>query len=491
MARRTRWIPSLLSGLIGLTAVAVGAPPAAAAGSGGRVPSVRLYSAVTGITAEHFKGQPVFIDPGILLEAVGGAWQINAARPDYVHPVTASQVLRTPAGDARRALPRGLVTSLDGLPGFLHVVITDRTDHRVFAKAYTFCPDGADSRVSPDGPMNPTYPRGCFTGPFALGSVWGIDRGWAVPAFGFEGIELKARNGRYHMKVSLGHAYARFFRVPRSQDSVILGLRIKLGGQGCPPACASGLIAGHGSASVRHPGPLGVLSAAANPAPATVPDLVALPAWGITIEHHPKGDFINFSATVWNAGPAPLVVEGYRRRGKPIMDAWQYFFRDGKAVGRARVGVMRFDSAPSEQHWHFEQFARYSLLDSARRTTFVSRKEGFCLAPTDAIDMTRPGAQWNPFSIGLGSACGDSTSIWIRENLPTGWADTYSQTLPEQSLDITNVPNGTYYISVRTNPTGKLFEADRGNDEQLRRIELGGSRGARTVTVAPWHGITV
>ena len=63
----------------------------------------------------------------------------------------------------------------------------------------------------------------------------------------------------------------------------------------------------------------------------------------------------------------------------------------------------------------------------------------------------------------------------LARSLPTGWGDTYFQTLPGQSLDITNVPNGTYYISVKANPAGRLFESDYTNNRQLRQIELGGT----------------
>jgi len=497
MAHRKRWISSLLSLLVGGTALATGALPVAAGTSGPSTPSVRLYSARAHITAQHFKGRPAYIDPGILLEAVGGAWQINAARPDYDHPITAEQVIKTSTGYTYRPLPTGLVTSLHGMPRFFHVVITDLDGHRVLSHSYTFCPEGTDSRVSPNGPMNPTYPRGCFTGPFTLGSVWGIDRGWAVSAFGFQGIKLKARNGRYHMTVSLGHAYAHFFGVPHSQDSVSMSLQLKSGSQGCreicpcPPLCGGGSAGNHVPAIVNRHGPLGTLPTRGNPDPGTLPDLVALPAWNIIIDHQGSGDFVDFSATVWDAGPAPMVVEGYRQKGKPVMNAWEYFFKDGKPIGRARVGTMVYDPRPGHQHWHFQQFARYSLLDATRQNLVVSEKEAFCLAPTDAIDMTRPGAEWNPYSVGFGSACGDAGAIWTRESLPAGWGDTYSQTLPGQSLDITNLANGTYYIAVKANPAGHLYESDYTNNRQLRQIELGGTPGARTVTVEPWHGINV
>ena len=227
------------------------------------------------------------------------------------------------------------------------------------------------------------------------------------------------------------------------------------------------------------------------PDPSTLPDLVALPAWGIAIDHENSHDYVDFSATVWNAGPAPLIVEGYRRGNKKVMNAWQYFFRDGKVAGRARVGTLMYDKRPGHEHWHFQQFAQYALLDASRNHVVVSTKDGFCLAPTDAIDMTVPGADWNPGSTGLATACGDASSVWTREALPAGWGDTYVQTLPGQSLDITNLPNNTYYIQIKANPTGLLYEGNTSNDTQLRQIELGGTPGHRTVTVEPWHGINV
>jgi len=491
MAHRQRWISSLLSILIGGTALATGVLPVAAGSSGPATPSVRLYSARVHITAQHFAGQPAYIDPAVLLEAVGGEWQINAGRPDYDHPVTAEQVIRTKSGWTYRPLPTGLVTGLHGMPKFLHVVIKDLDGHRVLSHSYAFCPSGTDMRVSPDGPMNPTYPRGCYTGPFTLGSVWGIDRGWAISAFGYQGIKLRAPNGRYHMRISIARQYADFFGVPHDQNSVSMSLQIKAGdgcGKCCPPFCPGGN-ANHAPTIVNRAGPLGTLPTQGSPDPSTLPDLVALPAWNVVVDHQDSGDFIDFSATVWDGGPAPLVVEGYRQQGKAVMNAWEYFFKDGKAIGRARVGTMVYDPRPGHKHWHFQQFARYSLLDASQQNVVISEKEAFCLAPTDSIDMTRPGALWNPYSVGFGSACGDQSSIWTREALPAGWGDTYSQTLPGQSLDITSVPNGTYYISVKANPAGHLFESDYTNNRQLRQIELGGTTGHRTVTVEPWHGI--
>ena len=226
-----------------------------------------------------------------------------------------------------------------------------------------------------------------------------------------------------------------------------------------------------------------------SPAPATMPDLIPLPASGMGIDRQGGRDYLDFGATVWDAGPAPMDVEGFRRPGTNIMDAYQYFFRHGKPVGRAKAGTLEYDSRPGHQHWHFLQFARYSLLSSSRSQVVRSEKEGFCLAPTDAIDLTVPGALWDPFSIGLEGQCGDANSIWTRETLPAGWGDTYFQFLPGQSFDITDLTNGAYYVEVRANPLGAIHETSTTNDVRLRKVILGGTPGARTVRVPAWNGI--
>src|SRR5262249_59544220 len=119
-----------------------------------------------------------------------------------------------------------------------------------------------------------------------------------------------------------------------------------------------------GGGGPQHPPP--VVRPLANPPLSALPDLVALPAWQIAVSHPATQahDFLNFGATVWVGGNGPLNVEGFRSNASPVMNAYQYFLRGGKVIGRVRAGTMGFDSQPGHNHWHFEQFARYTLLDS-------------------------------------------------------------------------------------------------------------------------------
>ena len=58
-----------------------------------------------------------------------------------------------------------------------------------------------------------------------------------------------------------------------------------------------------------------------------------------------------------------------------------------------------------------------------------------------------------------------------------------------QSFDISDVPNGTYFVKVVANPGRQLQELTYDNNVRLRKVILSGKPGHRKVEVPPWHGI--
>jgi hypothetical protein len=465
--------------LVALLTAALAVSPAVPASAASGEPHLRLFAASDSIVLNKYGTEPVRLDVGAYLSATGADFELLATR-NYGRPIEVSQVV----GHSRRALPDGVADGWNGLSGFLQFTVLNSSGGLVAKRLVTFCPDQWNrQRVSDNGPLTPRFPTFCASNPFSLGMVWGIDHGWA-DSLGDSAPDLRLAPGKYQVAVRIPAAYADMFGIAPADavTRVAVTVRNSTGG-GCPPFCAA-----HRTATDDGAQPASVPTIT-NPAPDTVPDLAAVPAWSIGIEHVNSRDFVDFAATVWDAGPAPMVVEGFRRSDSNVMDAYEYFFRDGVAVGRAPAGTMVYDARPGHQHWHFEQFARYSLLASDHTSIVRSRKEAFCLAPTDALDLTVPNAEWNPYSIGLTGACGDAGSIWVRETLPVGWGDTYFQSLPGQSFDITTVPNGTYFIEVRANPLGLLKEANTSNNVRLREIVLGGTPGHRTIDVPAWRGI--
>ena len=486
---------SLLAGGATASAASPGVSQAAATPSGTPDPSVRLITSQKTVEVTRFPGQPIYVDPGVYLAAAGGTFQVNVWRADYDHPVQAAQIVQSGGTTSVRPLPDGMVTSLNGLDHFFHVIIWNSHGQKVASQSIPFCPAGTDQRINDLGPANPTFPRNCFNGPFTLGSVFGIDRGWAIAALGYTGLTFDGKNGTYHLRLSISDAYRQFFGISQADGSTDVTLHVTKETNTCLPECpphpgATGHPAGAPNASASR----GLTAAPTYIEPphySLLPDLVALPGYSADVSTSNGRDYLDFAATIWDRGPGPLEVEGFRNPGEATMQAWQYFYDSaGNVTGKVRVGSFRYDARIGHQHWHFQQFARYSLLDANQQRVVLSQKEAFCLAPTDAIDMTVPGALWNPSSTGLATACGGPSAIWVREVLPTGWGDTYVQSLPGQSFDITNLPNGTYFVSVQANPDHVLYESDYTNNTQLRQIQLSGTAGHRQVQVSPWHGIS-
>jgi hypothetical protein len=198
-----------------------------------------------------------------------------------------------------------------------------------------------------------------------------------------------------------------------------------------------------------------------------------------------------FAATVWNAGTSPLLVDGFRRSGTDLMDAYQYFYDTaGNEVGVRPAGTMEWDPREGHYHWHFTDFAQYNLLNADKSLAVRSGKEAFCLANTDPVDFLLPNAFWRPTNNNLASSCGQNTAVAVRERLDIGNGDTYFQYLPGQSFDVTDVPNGTYWIEVKANPDNHLAELRTANNSSFRKVILGGTPGGtRTLRVPPVHGL--
>jgi Lysyl oxidase len=471
----------------------MGALAASVSPAHAQAPSVRLFAADRSVRVTT-QELAFSMNVGLWVASTGGDFAIRAERPGYGR-WQASQIDAT-SGAPLRAIPGRLVDARSGLKRFIDVRFLDRKGRVVVRRELHFCPGSAE-RLSPDGPRNPTYLSHCGFGfPFLRGALWGIDRGWAGPAaglFGFpdvgppsaQGRPLRVPPGRYRVRASIRAEYRRLFEVATEEASA--GVRVRVvrgrGRRGFPPPPippTGGPATFTRSASID-----------AAPDPATLPDLVALPPWQVSTRSRRDRDSLLFAGSPWNAGPGPLWVEGYRRPGRDAMAAVQSFVdRSGNVTATAPAGRIAFHSAPGHNHWHFLQFVAYRIVRPSGGEVVRSRKQSFCLAATDAVDLTMPGAELRPDAIGLGgSACGDNRSIWIRETLPAGWGDTYHPFLPGQRFDITRVPNGRYLLEMQVNPRGELQEANTANNVARRRVVLGGKPGRRTVRVAPWHGI--
>ncbi|HEX3493052.1 MAG TPA: hypothetical protein VHU92_27190 [Streptosporangiaceae bacterium] len=474
----------LVTAAMAMTTVAASGPAAGAAAArhAAAGPTIKLIKAESTLTVRRHGKGVVYLDPNIYVAALGAPFQVDPQRSSYTKPVQAYEILN----GHRRLLPSWVMSGWNGLRDFIQLQVRNTRGKVVASRLLNYCPDTYDpARVDPAGATKSPYPQTCREqDPFPRSSVWGIARGWATdPTELSHTPNFKLSLGRYHVTETIPARYVSLLGIPAEDASATMTLNVVKGAaRDVQPA-----------ASVSKPLPslprnVPLLSHV--PANA-LPDLVPLPSWGITTSHVRKTnqDFLNFGATVWVGGHSPLDVEGFRQPGTSTMAAYQYYWRHGKVIGRTRAGTMFYDNEKGHHHWHFQQFAKYVLLKANKKVAVRSEKVGFCIAPSDPVDLALPGATWNVPFFGLTGQCGVPAAVWVEEYMPVGWGDTYDQFKAGQAFNITHLPDGTYYIEIIANPEHLLHEVTRSNDTSLRKVIITGPAGHRQVRVPAWHGI--
>lgn len=480
MRHLSKAVPAILASF----ALAVSTIPVQAAPEA-KVPGLRLFSPdLHPVMTVHTAGEDRWVEfnPAMYLGSRQTKLEIDVRRSDARHRIVAT--LRV---DGRtRELPAGLLRGWRGFKNAFTLTWRTPAGETIATTRSDWCPnEGQASRLGPNAATETAFTTSCSSHPFTRSQRWGVDRGWARPVLPYN-IPIPEGDLGNHavLEVTLRWALARALGLSDTERRLRFQVTVKhvIDEEWTDPVERSARVEhDHPTPSVPHTTtgglPRGVL-----------PDLISLPAFGISTHNEEGRDLLDFAATVYNGGRGTLVAEGFRRGRKEVMDAYQFFYRDDVQVAARKVGTMGFDNRPSHLHWHFADFAVYDLVDKSKRRLRTSGKEAFCLAPTDAIDLLSPGAAVNPGNGDLATACGDKSSVWVREVLASGWGDTYTQQRAGQSIEITGLPNGTYWIRVTANPAKRLYERTRANNVSLRRIILGGTPGQRTVTV-PKYGL--
>jgi hypothetical protein len=147
---------------------------------------------------------------------------------------------------------------------------------------------------------------------------------------------------------------------------------------------------------------------------------------------------IRFSVTTPNIGDADVFV------GNPV----SHMDPNGDGDFADQDGMFEFASC--HNHFHFQNYATYRLLD-ASGTEWKSAKAGFCMLDTDPYNVQNGDGTWTYRS------CGTTTRAGF-QGISAGWADTYMFFLAGQYFVLDGgdgqppVPPGKYIIEVHVNP---------------------------------------
>jgi hypothetical protein len=143
-------------------------------------------------------------------------------------------------------------------------------------------------------------------------------------------------------------------------------------------------------------------------------------------------------------------------------------------------------------HFHYQNMGIYQLYPVAGggapgpKPVATSRKVGFCTIDVDyfTFGQAKPGGPRtysfptcnvpNAYSSKSDGPYGPASPPEYMGISP-GWGDIYTWDLPNQYIDITTVPAGTYEVVSRSNPDGGILTADRGAETGVTCIAIKGS----------------
>lgn len=128
-----------------------------------------------------------------------------------------------------------------------------------------------------------------------------------------------------------------------------------------------------------------------------------------------------------------------------------------------------FTYHPSHSHVHFDGWASYRIRqilpgDGVGDIVAQGEKTSFCILDLGIYSSALP--NFDPD--GEFHSCGSTI-----QGLSVGWIDTYGAGLSGQSIDVTGVPAGTYWLESVVDPLDRVLESDETNNAARIKVTLG------------------
>ena len=404
-------------------------------------------------------------DLGLTLVARDGA--VRAAL-DPRRPTAEGIQHRVARRRRRRHAAGGLDDDFNGLDSFVAASRSrPRTARRLTARHQAACLNGRGPSGS--GPRRAgrrrRTPHECCVNPYSLGSVQGVQAGWATPVLSEWQAACGSSAGAYEVRVDDRAAVRRGVRHASAQATAHHPAAGEAEERGRGPDES-----GPGAGRPRSPAAAPPERSCAAGSTGRRPDLRSLPAWGISLSSNEH--YLRFAATVWNAGDSPLVVDGFRRERRGPDGRLPVLLRrrrqpDRLPAGRHLASGTPRDDPPALALRRTSPATRCCDADQDARR-YARGKEAFCLANTDAVDLTVPGADVGPGEHRPATSCGDYTSLCVREvaSPPAGATPTRSSA-PASPSD--GLPNGVTH-AVRQPPPGRESTQPLPAHDQARRL---------------------
>jgi hypothetical protein len=192
---------------------------------------------------------------------------------------------------------------------------------------------------------------------------------------------------------------------------------------------------------------------------------------------------LKFPAITANVGDGPLEIRGTRSSSSATDWVGRQVVKnsDGSSTTLGDTGASFFYAGDGHNHWHIRDFDKYELLDSTGQFLKTGEKHGFCFEDNTTRDSTwtqqpsgpQPSSPQYPNQTSCGVGQPNATSIV--HGLSVGWADTYPSSLPDQAIDITGIPDGTYKVRVTADASNFWREKNESNNVAQSTVRISGN----------------
>jgi hypothetical protein len=210
--------------------------------------------------------------------------------------------------------------------------------------------------------------------------------------------------------------------------------------------------------------------------PIAYPDLqVLMPTNEISIIHSSTTRTLEFSHVTWDAGEGPLEIRPHYNEATGISQGYQALYT------MPSPGVWKFDhtvpivgpmiwTPPTDYNFPLAKFWLYNAAAGGGVGSLVasSPKVDFCMTPDVVVGGVPNTPTFNPYYV---ANCGNPEGTL---GLNVGWGDKYDATDGGEGIDITSLPNGTYWLRGEVDPYHYFQESSTSNNITDTKLQIEG-----------------
>ena len=216
-----------------------------------------------------------------------------------------------------------------------------------------------------------------------------------------------------------------------------------------------------------------------------LPDLMPKPQLNVTTGQVDGRWHIFFSTIIVNVGKSDFLLRALREGNGWRVEQGIPYSESGAAIVPTKA-VLAW-GGDGHDHWHVARVATVRLVPlgaDGKPEKVAGRtdtKVGFCFY--DHTHELKRGHEKPVYSV---HSCGEEDDTLIGVGLSVGWNDTYRQSLPGQSIDVSGLPDGRYRLWTDIDEQRWFREATRANNRTWIDLDLKTTPDGLSASTVKW-----